>query len=540
MTREHAQDTILKDATFITMDDARSTAPGMWTRGDRIVALGDPDDLRGAAGRDAEVVSLEGATVVPGFSDVHCHISSFAITLAQADVGQPQVPDIAALKRVMREQAAKTPAGVWVVGNGYVEYKLRDQRHPNRHDLDEAIPDRPCVIYHTSGHACAVNTIGLHEMGLGEESADPPGGFLERDEHGKATGVIFEQPMFELADRLFYSDTMAMSPAERAALMAKASAHYASMGLTSCSDAGANANGAAFRMFRDAEAAGTLAVRIACMFNYGVGDWLIDAGMTTGFGSDWLQVGAIKIFADGGMSSRSAAVEEPYPVPPFGTGVLFLEQDEMTATIRKYHDAGFQVGIHAQGDRGIRTALQGFEDVIGTGSGNVRRHRLEHGGALYAHLIAKSAAIGIHVASQPAFLSTLGDGFLDAFGDDHGQLLYPFASIQKAGLVVGGSSDNPVITEDVLLAIRDAVTRKTEAGRSIGASERLSAVDALALYTRNAAWLSHHEAVKGSLEPGKLADYVVLSENPLAAEPDAIAGITIRRTVAGGNATYEA
>lgn len=533
-------DVILKDATIITMDDARSTARGMWTRGERIVALGEPDDLRAAAGAGAQVVSLGGATVVPGFNDIHCHISSFALTLSQADVGQPQVPDIAALKRVMREQAARTPEGVWVVGNGYVEYKLADMRHPNRHDLDEAIPGRPAVVWHTSGHACAVNTAGLHDMGLGEDSADPPGGFLERDEHGKATGVIFEQPMFDLADRLFYSDLTSMTPSQRADLMAKASAHYAGMGLTSCSDAGANANGAAFRLFRDAEAAGTLGVRIACMFNYGVGDWLIDAGMTTGFGSDWLQVGAIKIFADGGMSSRSAAVEEPYPVPPFGTGVLLLEQEQMTETIRKYHHAGFQVGIHAQGDRGIRTALQGFEDVIGRGSGNVMRHRLEHGGALYPHLIEKAAGIGIHLASQPGFLSLLGDGFLEAFGDDHGQLLYPFASIQRAGLVVGGSSDNPVITEDVLLAIRDAVTRKTEGGRTIGASERLTAVDALGLYTRNAAWLSHHEAVKGSLEAGKFADYVVLSGNPLTVEPEAIAEIEVQRTVAGGRTTYEA
>ncbi len=533
-------DLILRDVTVITMDDARTTAGGLWLRGDRVAGVGEPDQLKWEAGRHAEVVSLGGATIVPGMIDAHAHISSLAYMLSAADCYQPGCPDIPTMQARMREQAAKTPVGAWVTGNGYLEYKLAENRHPTRWELDAAVPDRPAVVYHTSGHACVVNSAGLRAMGFTDDSADPPGGVLGRDDRGRCDGVVFEQPMFDLADRNFETDVAAVGPAGRAEMMAAACRHYASLGLTSCSDAGASANGTAFQMFLDAEAAGGLSIRITAMINEGIGDYLITSGISGRFGNEWLEIGGIKIFADGGMSSRTAAVDEPYPVPPYGTGVLFRERAELAGVIRRFHEAGFQVGIHAQGDRAIRTTLEAYEDVIGRGSGNPLRHRIEHGGALYPKLIEQAAAVGIHVASQPGFLSILGDGFLDAFGDDNGQLLYPFASIRKAGLVVGGSSDNPVITESPLVGIRDAVVRRTEGGRTIGANERLTALEALEIYTRGSAFITHSEGVKGSLEPGKYADYVVLAENPLEVDPERIAEIKVLRTVVGGRVAFEA
>jgi len=532
-------DTILRDATIITMDPQRAIVPGLWVRGDRVVAAGDPERLATQAGGGARVVSLGGATVVPGFNDIHCHISGYAYKLAGADCGATAVPDIATLKRVMQEQVARTPAGAWVSGHGYVEYKLAEHRHPTRWELDEVIADRPAAVYHTSGHVVVVNSAGLYAAGYRDDSPDPPRGQLGRDDNGVANGVLYNHAMFDLMDANYDRDLRAMSSTDRARMLARASREYSAMGITSLSDAAGYATNVTFRMFRDAEVEGTLTVRIAAMFNEKVGQCVIDAGMTTGFGSDWLQVGAIKVFADGGMSSRTAAVSEPYLTPPYDNGSLFYDREALGAIIRRYHEAGYQVAIHAQGDVGIRTTLQAYGDVIGRGSGNVMRHRIEHGGCFYPDILREAVEVGIHVASEPAYLSELGEGYFEAFGDDTAQMLYPFASIRKAGLKVGGSSDAPVVTARPLVGLRDAVQRRTEGGRSIGSSEKLSPMEALELYTTDAAWLSHHERIKGSLEPGKLADYVVLAENPLEVEPAQISEIKVLQTVVGGETTYD-
>ena len=183
--------------------------------------------------------------------------------------------------------------------------------------------------------------------------------------------------------------------------------------------------------------------------------------------------------------------------------------------------------------------LEAYATVLAGTPGNPRRHRIEHGGAMYAPLAARAAALGIVLVSQPGFMSTLGDGFAEAFGD-RGDELYAFASWQRAGVTVAGSSDAPVITADPRLGLRDAILRRTGAGRVLGPGERLPAADALALYTTHAAFASHRDRETGSLETGKHADFVVLQENPLRAEPERIADIAVLATVLGGTPVYQA
>lgn len=533
------KDVLLRNATFITMDGARSTATGLWLRGDRIAGVGRAEELRSMAGPDAEVVDLGGATVLPGFIDAHCHISVVAYLLSGCDVSQPACPDIPAIQSALREQAKKTPEGAWVTGGGFLEYKLAENRYPTRWDLDEAVPDRPVIIYHTSYHGCVVNSKAFYEAGYTDESADPVGGVLLRDEHGVCNGVILEAPSFALLNRNLDSGLGLMTAAQRAEAMGRATRLYNGFGVTSVMDAGISTSNMSFRAFRDADAAGLLSVRVAAAINQASAGWLVDGGITTGFGSDYLRITGVKVFSDGGMSSRTAAVDEEYPVPPYGKGVLFHEKDELIDIFRRYNDAGLQLCVHSQGDRAIRTVLEAFDAVIGRGSGNPLRHRIEHGGCMYPNLLPLAASVGIHVVSQPAFFSLLGDGFFEAFGDDNAQQLYPFASIRKAGIKVGGSSDSPVITQDVLLALRDAVVRTTASGRVQGSSERLSAIEALELYTRDAAYLTHAEHDRGTLEPGKFADLVVLAENPLEVAPERISEIKVLRTVVGGATVYE-
>ena len=387
------------------------------------------------------------------------------------------------------------------------------------------MPDRPAVLYHTSLHACVLNSAALRAAGFADTQPDPPGGTFGRDREGRLDGVVFEGPMFAILERNLRDDITRMTAAERARLMERAGQHLASLGITAACDADLRRD--TFGAFAEADQAGALHQRIYGLVVHDQVDWLLGEGLQ-GRHSGRLATEAVKIWADGGMSSRTAAIHGTYPVPPHGSGILFFTRDELTAMIREFDARGFQVAVHAQGDRAIETVLTpyaGRDPGLGTsGRGrNPRRHRIEHAGAMYPPLAARAADLGIVIVSQPGFLSTLGDGFAAAF-PGHGDQLYAFGSWRRAGLTVAGSSDAPVISAAPLLGLRDAVIRRTAAGQVLGPGERLTARDALALYTTQAAAAMHRDSEIGSLEPGKRADFVVLADNPLHHRPGADRG----------------
>jgi predicted amidohydrolase YtcJ len=526
---------IVEDAEFVTMAPA-SGAESMLVRDGRIAAIGPAAAVRAAAEPGAAVVRLDGATVIPGLIDAHCHVINVGYLAAGADCSQPAAPDVAAIQARLREAADGTPAGSWVTGSGYVEYKLAEHRHPARADLDAAVPDRPAVIYHTSLHACVLNSVALREAGFADGQPDPPDGVLGRDGQGRLTGVLFEGPMFRVfADRLRY-DLAHMDSAARARVVRRAGQQLAALGITAACDADMRCQ--TFTAYAEADDAGVLSQRIYGLTVHDEVDELVRSGLR-GRRSGRLAAQAVKIWADGGMSSRTAAIHGTYPVPPFGSGILYFEPSELATMVRDFAARGFQVCIHAQGDRAIEIVLDAYEQTLAGTPGNRRRHRIEHGGAMYPALTARAAQLGILLVSQPGFLSALGDGFAEAFGGQADQL-YAFRSWQRAGITVAGSSDAPVITPDPLTGIRDAIMRRTAAGHVIGPDERLTARDALALYTAGSAYAMHRETEIGSLEPGKLADFTVLDRNPLSVDPQQITGIRVLATIVDGTPTYQA
>ena len=544
---------VIEDAVVITMVPGAGTARAMLVRDGRIAAVGDPGEIRAAAGPGAEVARLDGASIVPGLIDAHCHVADIGYLAAGADCSQPSAPDIPAIQARLREASSRTPAGSWVTGSGYVEYQLREGRHPTRADLDQAVPDRPAVLYHTSLHACVLNSAALRAAGFEDRQPDPPGGAFGRDGEGRLDGVVFEGPMFALLERNLRDDITRMGAAERARLMQRAGQRLAALGVTAACDADLRRD--TFAAFAEADQAGALHQRIYGLVVHDQVDWLLANGLQ-GRHSGRLATEAVKIWADGGMSSRTAAIHGSYPVPPHGSGILFFSRDELTAMVREFDARGFQVAVHAQGDRAIGTVLDAYAAVLDGGMGlagpglggpagsapagpNPRRHRIEHAGAMYPALTARAAELGIVIVSQPGFLSALGDGFAAAFPGQADQL-YAFGSWRRAGLTVAGSSDAPVISAAPLLGIRDAVTRRTDGGQVLGPGERLTAREALALYTTEAAAAMHREDEIGSLQPGKLADFVVLDANPLQADPAQLAGIQVLATAVDGAPTYQA
>jgi predicted amidohydrolase YtcJ len=542
---------IVEDAEFVTMAGDAGPAQAMLVRDGRIAAVGPVSAVRAAASPGARAARLDGAAVIPGLIDAHCHVCDIGYLAAAADCSQPSAPDIPAIQARLRDAVGRTPEGSWVTGSGYVEYKLREGRHPTRAELDQAVPHRPAVVYHTSLHACVLNTAALREAGFADQQPDPPGGAFGRDREGRLDGVIFEGPMFALFERNLRHDLARMGAAQAAQVVEMAGQRLAAFGVTAACEADMRRD--SFGAFAEADANGLLSQRIYGLVVYDQVDWLLGAGpaqgaqeIPRGRRSGRLAAEAVKIWADGGMSSRTAAIHGSYPVPPYGSGILYFERDQLTEMVRDFDARGFQVAIHAQGDRAIETVLDAYAAVLaGTavspgppGPGNPRRHRIEHGGAMYPPLAARAAALGIVVASQPGFMSTLGDGFAAAFGDRADEL-YAFESWRRAGITVAGSSDAPVITADPLLGLRDAVLRRTGDGRVLGPAERLPAEDALDLYTTQAAFAMHREGEIGSLEPGKLADFVVLDRNPLRTDPEQITDIRVLATVLDGAPVYQ-
>jgi predicted amidohydrolase YtcJ len=251
-------DLVLEDAVFITM--ASGLAEGMLVRDGRIAAVGPAAQVRAAAAPGAQVARLGGATVVPGLIDAHCHVSDVGYLAAGADCSQPAAPGIPDIQARLRDAAARTPDGSWVTGSGYVEYKLRERRHPTRADLDAAVPDRPAVLYHTSLHACVLNTPALREAGFADRQPDPPGGAFGRDAQGRLDGVVYEGPMFALFEGNLQRDIARMDAAQRARLVEMAGQYFAALGITAACDADLRRD--SFTAFAAADERGLLSLRI--------------------------------------------------------------------------------------------------------------------------------------------------------------------------------------------------------------------------------------------------------------------------------------
>jgi predicted amidohydrolase YtcJ len=344
--------------------------------------------------------------------------------------------------------------------------------------------------------------------------------------------------MTSVFNTLFFDDLAAMTRQQRIALCSAATQSFASQGLVFAADAMVTPQ--TLEIYQDTWAAGQLKIRIYTMHHDIMAESLVDARIKTGFGCPNLRIGPIKIFADGGMSNRTAAVVQPYLTPPYGQGLRIQSLDELITIVKRYHELGYQIAIHAQGDAGIGDTLDAFEAVLGPRSGNPLRHRIEHGGCLYPDLLKRAAAMNIAVAVQPVFFSELGDGFLEAFGVDPAQKLYPFKSMLAAGIKIGGSSDCPVCNPDPRLGLRDAVLRRSPSGEVIGAREALTMDEAIALYTQGAAYLSFDENHNGSIAPGKRADFTVMAADPREVIPEEVPEIPFTMTVVDGKIVWPA
>jgi predicted amidohydrolase YtcJ len=545
-----AADLLLVNANVLTMDPGRPRANAVAITGGRILDLPDYPEQVSAE----RVVDLRGATVTPGFHDAHNHMTWFGLSLIEVDLRSPGIGSLDELYAAVARRAQDTDPGAWVAGSGYDQNKIGG--HPDRDALDRVAPGRRVWLRHASGHMCVVNSPVLADLGLDAVPAEVPGGRVATGAGGRPNGLLEERAQ-ELVGRL-------VRPFPVAALadaIDRAGAQYLSEGITSCTEAGIGGgwigqSPVELAAYQAARQEGRLRVRVELMVasevlhpvvahgNDGL-DVGLDLGLRTGFGDDWLRLGAVKIFSDGSLIGRTAAMTEPFAdaaeagAPGDGTGYLQADAGQLTETIIAAHRSGWQVATHAVGDRAIDVALDAYAQALSRYPRPDPRHRIEHFAVARPDQVARAAQLGIIAVPQGRFATEIGDGMLAALGPGRHGWLYRHRSLLEAGLTLPGSSDRPVALGAPLLGIHDMVNRRTGSGAPYNPGEAIPAQEAVRAYTYGSAYASHQEHIKGTIAPGKLADLVVLSEDPTAVAPDRIAGLEVLATIVDGQCRYD-
>ncbi|HEX4090029.1 MAG TPA: amidohydrolase [Trebonia sp.] len=535
-------DLLLVNANVLTMDQDRPTAGAVAVADGRIVGVydGHPDLTA------AEVIDLRGLTLIPGFHDAHNHMIGFGLSLTEVDL---RVVGLDELYARVAAKAASTPEGEWIIGSGYDQH--RTGAHPDRDRLDAIAPNHRVWLKHTSSHMCVVNSLVLADLGLAKAGRPVDGGRVATDAAGRPTGLLEERAQELVGDltRPYPLTTLAEA-------VDAAGRRYLAEGITSVTEAGVGGGWigqspvelAAYVAARDRA---RLHVRVELMV---VSDAFhplgahpsdgietgIDLGLRTGFGDDWLRLGPMKIFTDGSLVGRTAAMSAPFAGEPGNSGYLQADADHLTEMIIAAHRAGWRVAAHAIGDRAIDLALDAFADAADQYPRPRPRHRIEHFAVARPDQVARAAKLGVIAVGQGRFASELGDGMLAAVGPARAGWLYRQRSLLDAGLVLPGSSDRPVASGAPLLGIHDMVNRRTASGAPFNQAEAVTAAEALRAYTWGSAYASKQERTKGSVAPGKLADFTVLSEDPTAVAPDRIAGLEVVATFLDGTLRHTA
>ena len=357
-------DLYLTGGTILTMDAAMRRADALWIRGDRVAAVGSAAEVEARMPGAAQRIDLAGATVLPGFVDAHCHIGALAYVLGTVDCAPEAAPSIEDVVKALEQAATTAAPGTWIAGHSFAENAVLEGRFLTRHDLDRAVRDRPAVVFHRSMHACILNSRGLEVAGL-DLAEDPPFGKLGREPDGRPDGTVYEAPMFALFARLATDALAALTPEDRVEAVVRAAGPFVEQGVTTVMDADLPGVGW-LRAMLEADNARRLPLRVNALINDRDADWALGAGVLSGSSLERFRLGGVKVFADGGMSSRTAAVHREFTLPPYGRGILFRDLDEMTEIIRRAEGSGAQVGVHAQGDRALEMVLDAFETVIGT------------------------------------------------------------------------------------------------------------------------------------------------------------------------------
>ncbi len=529
---QESVDLLLHNGKIFTADELLSTFTAVAVRDDRIVALG-WDGLLDQY-RAVRTVDLDDKLVVPGFIDTHIHISGDP----ERWVDLAGLENMAELKARVTRKAEQLGSGEWITGYGWSEDELAERRRPLRWDLDDAAPVNPVVLTRAGGHSSVASSLALEAAGLTPQTETPPGAIIEVDDQGRMNGILREGAQGLV--RRFVPDP---TSAELRDSFVQNLRNLLGLGITSLIQAGVGERGFAnweevYTEFQGELPRAAVQVRVQGPAERAI-ETLTRFGRKTGDGNEWLRVGPVKFFVDGGYTGAAAWTLEPYKGQPgyFGTGAL-IDADGMYRLSKAAHEMGWQMGFHTIGDAAIKMTVDAWSRVIEESPRVDHRHYLNHFTVRPpAETMQKMASHNIHIAQQPNFTYTLEGRYAEHLEGERYETNNPVRSPMSHGVFVALGSD--ILPIGPMVGLYAAVTRKGMSGAVVGPGEALTMPEAIVAYTRLAAYLTFEEDIKGSLEVGKLADMVVLSQDLLTIDPDRTMDTAVEMTILGGTVVYQ-
>jgi predicted amidohydrolase YtcJ len=528
---------LLLNGDIHTMDAAnpRATALAVDRSSGRLLAVGDDAEIRTLAGPLTDTIDLGGRTALPGFIDAHTHLAQFAQSRLNVDLRHIPSED-AAVARV-RERAATLPPGTWIYGQSWDVNEWPSQRFPTKASLDAAVPEHPVMLQSHDFHSVWVNSAALQLANITAQTPDPAGGRIERDGNGEPTGMLFEGPALTLVERVAepYSDDLILGELRR--VLAELRARGVT-GVHNIEDA------RSLHLMQQLHAEGALQPRILLYIRRDALQEALTLGVEAGFGDDYLRLAGIKMFMDGALGSHTAAMLDPYEGEAENRGLLVTSEPEVIEEVRKAAGGNLGVAIHAIGDRAVRAALNGIEatlrQIAQTGSTPVRRFRLEHVQLAAPEDLQRMARLGVVGSVQP-FHAVVDRFSAERFWGARHKRAYAYQTMRQLGIPLALGSDVPVDTADPLRILHAAIVRRDDRKPELAPwlpDQVLTLQEALYAYTMGAAYAGGQEAHQGSLAPGKLADLVVLSENPFTLPAERLAGAEVAATLVGGEMVH--
>jgi predicted amidohydrolase YtcJ len=521
-------DVILFNGLIYTVQPASPEATAVAIRDGRIVAVGADREVLALAGKNTRRVDLERRRVLPGFIDAHAH--PWESGLNQLKKVACDKPTIEQILSALRARAAETPAGQWVQGYLYDDGKT--PRPLTRADLDAAVPDHPAIVTHRGGHTAYVNSLALAQAGATATTPDPPGGRFDHDADGQLSGRVADKAM----EAVFGKIPSQLTRDDHRRAVALISKMYASYGVTSVGDALTSPDGV--QGYQDAREAGELLYRAYCNIDVAYLDRYIAAGLHTGFGDSMVRIGGIKQFADGSISERTAWLAEPYIGIPNYFGVESGTRESLYENSRKAWLAGFQLATHANGERAIDRMLGIYEQLTREAPRRDPRFRLEHCTVVTPQLVARMKAVGAIPIPFAGYVNFHGD-VMHFYGDERLKRMFAYRSFIDAGLRPPTASDYTASPPSPMLWLYSMTTRRDPTGHVWGETQRVTLPEAVRAATVDGAYASFEEHDKGTIEPGKLADLVVLTADPFSLPAEQWMDIKVQRTMLGGRWVYE-
>lgn len=521
---------ILYNGNFWTVNPQQPRAEAVAISRGRFLAVGSNEDVLRLAAGPSRKIDLGMKTVLPGFIDAHTHpAESGRLHLRQVDC---DLRSISAIQAALRERASKTAADKWVLGFKYDDTKTNDGRRLTLQDLDAAVPDHPVFVTHRGGHEAFANSRALKLAKVDETTPDPIGGQFEHDAAGHLTGRINERAM-DAFNKIIPSTYTRDDYREGVKLISKM---MTTTGITSVGDALGTPED--LQAYQDARDSGDLPMRVYCFIGWFALDRMISAGVRTGFGDEWVRVGAMKQIADGAISGRTARLSQPYIGHPNDYGTFSATEEELYEYGRKAYAAGWQLGTHANGDVAIERVLNVYERINREIPRRDPRFRIEHCTLVNDSIIQRMRALNAIPVPFSTYVYYHGEK-MQYYGEERLKHMFALRTFLDAGLRPTQSSDYPPGEFPPMMALQSEVTRTDMSGHVWGANQRVTVEEAIRIGTMNGAYASYEENLKGSIEPGKLADLVVLGRDPFKEDPSTLVTIPVERTMTGGKWVYE-